>query len=177
MDRRTFLASGLAVAGASLAGCTGFGARSSYDVGMLSADFVPQTTITVPNTAPAWVPRHVPTFEVSVGDPVVWENTGSREHTVTAATRKHARATTLLGAPDNSQPSPRIPPGGSFFASGGFPNEISAVKSFLKNINGGGVIPPGERYVHTFQQAGWYHYYCIPHEPAGMMGNVHVVSP
>lgn len=178
MNRRRFLASGLTTGAAVLAGCLGGARAGGYDVAMVSDAFVPQTSLAVPDSAPDWVPRDVPTLETSVRSPVVWENTGSRNHTVTAATREHHRVEALLGsaAEDSSEHDPRLPPGGTFFASGGFPDELTAVHSFIDELNGGGVIPPGERYVHAFDAPGWYHYYCIPHEPAGMMGNVHVVG-
>ena len=176
MDRRRFLASGLATVGSALAGCAASPNVESYDIGMISGDFLPQSTISVPNSAPAWVPRDIPTFETTVGTPVVWLNTGSREHTVTAATREHEQATALLGHPEADHPGPRLPAGVSFFGSGGFDSEVSAVKSFIRNVNGGGVIPPGARYTHIFEKEGWYHYYCIPHEPAGMMGNIRVLT-
>jgi len=179
MNRRAFLASGAITVGTTLAGCLSSAERGHYDVAMVSDAFVPQTSIDVPASAPDWVPRDVPTLEVSVGDPVVWLNTGSRNHTVTAATREHHKVEELLGSASKSddEANPRLPPGGQFFASGGFSDEVTAARSFIHELNGGGVVPPGNRYVHTFQNPGWFHYYCIPHEPAGMMGNVHVVSP
>lgn len=176
MDRRAFLATGAATVGA-LAGCLGRKDAGGYDVAMVSDGYVPQTTISVPDSAPSWVPRGVPTFETSVGDTVVWENTGSRDHTVTAATKQHPKVEAMLGASgDDHHGTPRLPSGASFFSSGDFKNEVVAAKSFLHNLNGGGVIAPGERYTHTFETPGWFHYYCIPHEPAGMMGNVHVLQ-
>jgi len=176
MNRRAFLATS-AVALGGVAGCLGRASVGNYDVGMVSDAFVPQSTVEVPSDAPAWVPRDVPTVETTVGDPVVWQNTGARDHTVTAATTEHHRVEELMGTAGSAahEESPRLPPGGSFFASGGFDGEVSAVESFLHHLNGGGVVPPGERYAHTFDTAGWFHYYCIPHEPAGMMGNVHVL--
>jgi len=175
MNRRAFLATG-AVALGAMAGCLGRGAsRGAYDVAMVSDAFVPQSTVRVPQNAPSWVPRGVPTVEATVGDPVVWENTGARNHTVTAATRRHHEVEALLGDAGDSEEHPRLPKGGSFFCSGDFPNEVAAAKSFIDELDGGGVIPPGNRYSHTFETPGWFHYYCIPHEPAGMMGNVHVL--
>jgi len=179
MDRRSFLATGAATVGTSLAGCLGK-TDLGYDVGMISMGFVPGSNADVPNDAPDWVPRDVPTVEVRVGEPIVWKNTGSRIHTVTAATRAHPLAEEMMGkdaaeGADQTGGVPRLPDGASFFASGGFQDELAAVESFVEDLNGGGAIPPGERYAHSFHTPGWYHYYCIPHEPAGMIGNVHVV--
>ncbi|GGN09123.1 plastocyanin/azurin family copper-binding protein [Halarchaeum nitratireducens] len=178
MDRRAFLASGAAVAlGATTAGCLG-GTEGDYDVAMTSDAYVPHSTATVPDDAPDWVPSDVPTVEVVAGDTVVWENTGARNHTVTAATYDHERVEELLGVGGDAAHShdPRLPAGASFFSSGSFDGEVAATRSFIDEVNGGGVVPPGERYEHRFERPGWYHYYCIPHLPAGMMGNVHVLD-
>ncbi|MBD3345169.1 MAG: hypothetical protein GF401_08925 [Chitinivibrionales bacterium] len=35
-----------------------------------------------------------------------------------------------------------------------------------------GTMQPGEEYRHTFTTAGLYRYFCIPHEKAGMVGEV-----
>jgi len=177
MHRRAFLAAGAAALGAASAGCLGRAtAESGYDVAMVSDAFVPQTTTEVPEDAPYWVPRDVPTFEVSVGDEVVWENTGARNHTVTPATQRHSEVEDLLGVSSGHSHGVFFPEDATYFSSGDFPNEVAAARSFVDELNGGGAIAPGERYAHTFETAGWYHYFCIPHLPAGMMGNVHVVE-
>ncbi|MFB6133315.1 MAG: plastocyanin/azurin family copper-binding protein [Halanaeroarchaeum sp.] len=180
MDRRTFLATGAATVGTALAGCVGR-ADVGYDVAMVSDAFVPGSNVEVPDDAPPWIPRDVPTIEVRTGRPVVWENTGSRVHTVTAATRAHPQVEARLGLDDRPEghegATPRLPDGARFFASGAFEDELSAVASFVAELNGGGAIPPGKSYAHSFYTPGWYHYYCIPHFPAGMVGNVHVIEP
>jgi len=159
VQRRQFLAAATVTAVTAVAGCVASAEQGDFDVGMSSDDFEPQSTVEVPESAPAWVPRDVPTVEVTVGDPLVWENTGSRNHTVTAATREHHEVEALLGvaADDHHEEPPRLPPGGTFFASGGFSDELSAARSFVRELNGGGAIPPGERYTHTFDSPGWYH--------------------
>lgn len=161
MQRRSFLkAAGAVGASASLAGCVGSAVGSSeYDVAMQSNAFVPadRLAVDVPSSAPPYIPRDVPSVEVSVGEPVRWLNTGTRYHTVTAA-------------------SAAIPDSAEYFASGGFETERAALESFRTDLGGGGAIPPSESYVHAFETPGWYYYYCIPHLPAGMMGNVHVVE-
>ncbi|MFB6134489.1 MAG: plastocyanin/azurin family copper-binding protein [Halanaeroarchaeum sp.] len=177
MDRRTFLAAGATALGSALAGCAS-GTERGYDVGMVSNGFLVDTDDGVPADAPEWVPRSAPTLQVQAGETVIWENTGSRIHTVTAATRAHARAKVMMGSAEDVEDvrAMRLPEDARFFASGGFDGEIAAVESFLEDLSGGGAIPPGEHYAHTFHAPGWYHYYCIPHEPAGMIGNVHVVE-
>jgi plastocyanin len=37
-----------------------------------------------------------------------------------------------------------------------------------------GTIAPGQNFQHTFDTPGTYHYFCIPHETAGMLGTVTV---
>lgn len=96
MDRRGFLVAGGATI-AGLSGCLGVVAEGNFDVGMTSNAFVPRESIAVPDHAPDWVPRGVPTHRATVGERVVWENTGSRNHTVTAATSVHGTAEDILG--------------------------------------------------------------------------------
>jgi plastocyanin len=40
-----------------------------------------------------------------------------------------------------------------------------------------GDLRPGEEFVHVFQHAGEYVYFCVPHERAGMIGVVRVENP
>jgi plastocyanin len=149
MHRRAFLATGSATAVAALAGCFGPSlASSEYDVGMQSNAFVPD---------PAVEGTDRPTFEASVGDTVVWANTGSRNHTVTAYES---------GVPD----------GAAYFASGGFDSEQAARDAWSEHLDGGGIISPGGTYEHTFEVPGDYHYFCIPHEDAEMIGRIVVTE-
>ena len=87
---------------------------------------------------------------VRPGTTVRWENDSDVGHTVTAYENE-------------------IPADAAFFASGGFDSE-SAARSKLSD----GMIAPGESYEHTFEVAGTYEYYCIPHESSGMVGTVEV---
>lgn len=87
---------------------------------------------------------------VAVGDTVVWENVGSIDHTVTAY-------------------EDRIPDGAAYFASGGFDAEQAARGAYPEGAVGG-----GETFEHTFETAGTYEYFCIPHEGTGMTGTVEV---
>jgi len=142
MKRRDFLQT---VPGATLglgaltatAGC--LSDDGDYDVGMQSNAFVPET------------------IEISVGDEVVWKNTGSRNHTVTAY-------------------ESQIPEGADYFASGDFTSEQAARDAWAKQLDGGGDIRPGASFSHAFEVAGTYAYFCIPHEPAGMVGTVVVTE-
>lgn len=133
MNRRAFLAATGAGLSATVAGCFGTGlAKEDYDVAMYSNRFEPKR------------------IEISVGDTVVWGNTGSRPHTVTAY--------------DDG-----IPSDGSYFASGGFDSEQAARDGWY---NGNGGVTPGDTYSTTFETAGKFTYFCIPHERGGMTGTV-----
>lgn len=94
-------------------------------------------------------------FEPRVGDRVVWYNTGMRTHTVTAYENL-------------------IPETATYFASGGFESETAAREAWLER--GGGGIESGQTFEYTFEVPGTYNYFCIPHEPAGMVGQFTVVE-
>jgi plastocyanin len=91
------------------------------------------------------------TVTVAVGEEVVWRNTSKQGHTVTAR-------------------QSGIPEGAKYFASGGFENESAARTAWMDGF--GGRIAQGETFAHTFDVADEYHYFCIPHERAGMVGTV-----
>ncbi|PSQ24150.1 halocyanin [Halobacteriales archaeon QS_8_65_32] len=99
-------------------------------------------------SANAFMPEQ---FEISVGDTVTWANTGSRNHSVTA----YASA---------------VPEEATYFASGGFDSEKAARNAWFGR--GEGVISSNETYEHTFSVPGRYDYFCIPHEPTGMVGAI-----
>lgn len=40
-----------------------------------------------------------------------------------------------------------------------------------------GQLEPGESFAHTFTVPGEYHYFCVPHEAAGMKGVIRVQEP
>jgi plastocyanin len=134
-SRRRVLGALGAAGVASLAGCATLltGAGDDFDVGMTANAFTP-TEITV-----------------SVGEEVVWHNTSTRGHTVTAY--------------ENS-----IPAAADYFASGGFDGEREARRAWREDL--GGRIDSGESYRHTFEVPGRYGYVCIPHEQGGMVGTV-----
>ena len=137
MDRRRFLAAAGAGVSAALAGCSAVlpsSGADDYDVGM---------------TAQAFRPYEI---SVAVGDTVVWENTSTRAHSVTAY-------------------ADRIPDGAAYFATGGYDSEAAAHEGWNGND---GAITSGERFTHTFEAPGDYTYFCIPHEGAGMVGVVRV---
>ena len=138
MNRRSYLAGFAAVGSISLAGCsaiqtTGSATQGEYDVGMASTFFRP-TELTV-----------------KTGETVVWRNTGSRRHTVTAY-------------------EDQIPDEAEYFASGGFDSEQAAREGWMDGLKGR--INAGATYEHTFEVPGEHHYFCIPHEPGGMTGKV-----
>ncbi|KYH25501.1 halocyanin [Halalkalicoccus paucihalophilus] len=134
MQRRAFLA---AVGGGSLAvlgGCTAITSLTeSHDIGMSAHEFLPDS------------------YTVEVGDTVVWENTGSRAHTITAY--------------DGGQPE-----GAAFFSTGEFESETAARKAWRDNRTGS--IYTGERFERTFEVPGQHHYFCIPHERGGMVARI-----
>ena len=135
VTRRRVLAA-LGTAGAvGVAGCAGGGAsaQDDYDVGMTAVAFDPVE------------------ITVSVGDTVVWANTSSRGHTVTAYDS---------GIPDEAE----------FFASGGYDSTEAARDAFGSEL--GGLIESGDTWSHTFEVAGEYEYVCLPHEASGMVGTV-----
>lgn len=132
MHRRTFLA---IASGASLGvtGCLGL-ADGEYDVGMTTSEFRPET------------------LTVAVGETVVWQNTSSRGHTVTAYEG---------GIPDEA----------AYFATGEFESESDARDAW----NGGGddgMLGPGASFSHRFDVPGRYDYVCLPHERGGMIGTI-----
>ena len=135
MNRRAFLGGVGAAASLGLAGClTGVSdAAPSYDVGMSSTAFEPTRV------------------EVAAGETVVWLNTNSRAHTVTAY-------------------ESGIPEGAEYFASGGYGSEDEARDAFVESF--GGAIASRDTYEHTFAVPGQYDYFCIPHERGGMVGTV-----
>lgn len=144
MKRRAYLSTAATATAAGLAGCLESLASGrsdgEYDVGMSSNRFEPSNV------------------EVVAGDAVVWRNTGSRNHTVTAYEG---------GLPD----------GAAYFASGGFDSQAAAVADWEESAwLGDGVLGAGETYSHTFEVPGEYQYYCIPHESGGMIATVTVVE-
>jgi plastocyanin len=137
MNRRRFLAAAGTGASIGLAGCSAVlpgSAADDYDVGM---------------TAEAFRPYEI---TVSVGDTVVWENTSTRAHSVTAYEEQ-------------------IPEGADYFATGGYDSEAAAREAWDGNE---GAISANQRFEHTFEMPGNYTYFCIPHEQAGMVGVVRV---
>jgi len=90
---------------------------------------------------------------VSVGDTVTWENVGTVGHSVTAY-------------------EDQIPDGAEYFASGGFESEGAARDAWSPGDPESGNVAGGESFEHTFETAGTYRYFCIPHESAGMQGSV-----
>lgn len=140
MHRRRFLER-LGVAGsavgatAALAGCSSVGGDEGYDVGMVADGYRPAE------------------LTIAVGETVVWENTSSRTHTVTAYEG---------GIPDEAD----------YFATGGYDDEETARAEWRSDFGGG--LENGERFSYTFSVPGRYDYVCIPHESGGMYATVFV---
>lgn len=135
MQRRAFLASAGAATAAITGGCAGLRASEDYDVGMTLDSFDPETITVTPGTT------------------VVWKNTSSRGHTVTA----------YEGS---------LPEGAAYFASGGFETETAARDAWTSQK--GGIFYGDETFEHTFEVPGTYGYVCLPHERDGMVGSVEV---
>lgn len=137
MDRRTFLAAAGTGLSVGLAGCVGGSAdpAAEFDVGMSARAFDPES------------------ITVTTGTTVVWKNTSSIAHTVTARAE---------GIPEDT----------AFFASGGYDTQAAAEEAWRGG--NGGAIYQGETYERDFPVPGEYVYYCIPHEAAGMAGVVTV---
>jgi plastocyanin len=137
MNRRSVLKGGATAVAVALAGCSAQGTEGSgdYDVGMSAADFKPAEVTVAP------------------GETVVWRNTSSVRHTITAY-------------------EDDIPGEAEFFATGEFDSQSAAEDGWTK---GQGGLDSGETYEHTFEVPGTYEYFCIPHEVSGMKGTV-VVS-
>jgi len=147
MDRRTFLAGATGAAAVGLAGCARLGVAERDDSG--GAD---DADYDVGMGAAFFRPGEI---EVEAGTTVVFRNTGNRRHTVTAY-------------------ESRIPEDAEYFASGGFDSERAAREGWMDGFEGH--IESGTEYEHTFEVPGEYHYFCIPHEPEGMVGTVVVTE-
>lgn len=90
------------------------------------------------------------TAMIEPGQTVTWENRSDVDHTVTAY-------------------EDGISDGDTYFASGSFESERAARDDVTE-----GLIAPDDGYEHTFERAGTYEYYCVPHESSGMVGTVQV---
>jgi len=139
MDRRSFLrTAGAAGIGTVLAGCPVGGATSGdHDVGMSTRKFDPAK------------------LEVPPGTTVVWKNTSSHAHSVTAY-------------------EGQLPDGAEYWASGGFDSQAAAEDGWTDGLEGG--LSQGQTYERTFEVVGTHHYYCIPHEASGMKGRIVVTA-
>lgn len=87
-------------------------------------------------------------IRVSAGDTVVFTNTSSEAHSVTAY-------------------SDDLPDGAEYFTSGGFEDESEARENITRTL-----VKAGEEFEVTLAEPGTYRYFCIPHEEAGMVGRI-----
>jgi plastocyanin len=94
---------------------------------------------------------------VAPGDTVVWENTGSMGHSVTAY-------------------EDSIPDGADYWASGGFGSEQAARDAYSTagSTADTGNVPGGEFWSRTVETGGTHEYFCIPHETGQMVGRIEV---
>jgi len=79
---------------------------------------------------------------IPVGGVVEWHNDSVLVHTATADPAQAARPEASVALPEGAEP----------FDSG--------------------LLDPGARWRHRFEEPGRYRYFCIPHEAAGMVGTV-----
>jgi plastocyanin len=86
---------------------------------------------------------------IAPGDTIEWVNVGTVGHSVTAY-------------------EDEIPEEAEYFASGDLSSEQEARDSYPDQ----GDVAGGESYSHTFEVAGEYGYFCIPHESVGMVAEV-----
>ena len=85
---------------------------------------------------------------VAPGQTIMFKNTSSQVHTVTAY-------------------EDEVPNGTKYFTSGGFTSEEAARDDFTK-----GFIQPGDTYEVTLEVPGTYQYFCFPHESTDMKGTI-----
>src|SRR3712207_5034202 len=86
-------------------------------------------------------------LSVESGTEVTWTNDDDEPHTVTAYSDEV--------------------PGGEYFSSGDLPDEEAARDQVSEAL-----VQPGETFSFTFEGAGTYAYFCIPHEDHGMKGEI-----
>jgi plastocyanin len=133
MRRRELLA---ALGTAALGGCAAAGSADgggNHDVGMTAVAFDP------------------PAVTIGAGEKIVWRNTSTRAHSVTAY-------------------EDAIPDGAAYFASGDFESEAAARDGWADGLTGN--VTSGDEFTHRFEVPGTYEYFCIPHERSGMVGRV-----
>ncbi|CDK38870.1 blue copper domain protein [Halorubrum sp. AJ67] len=138
-----------------LAGAGGGGSESGDSGGNSDLSGGPNVVDGVPDDADHVVDMeavaYAPTeLTVSQGDTVAWRHAAGEPHSVTAYQES-------------------VPEEASYWASGGFDSEEEARTGWE---NGKGAVQSGQSYVHTFETAGTHEYVCIPHEAAGMVGEV-----
>ncbi|WP_256300868.1 plastocyanin/azurin family copper-binding protein [Haloarchaeobius salinus] len=92
---------------------------------------------------------------IAPGDTIDWVNVGGIGHSVTAY-------------------EDEIPEDAEYFASGDFDAEGPARNGYAVGNTAAGDIPGGESFRHTFDVAGSYEYFCIPHEGVGMVASIEV---
>lgn len=90
---------------------------------------------------------------VDAGQTVTWWNTDYNRHSVTAYEE-------------------RIPEGAAYFSSGGFDSEEEARDKGYKWQT---LLEKREKFQHTFETPGYYHYCCLPHESMDTMAGTVVV--
>ncbi len=172
-SRRQFLGATATLAVVGLAGCGGDGDGATDTPTDTEADTETETQTETEGETPTPQSHTVEmtdglAFEpdsltVAPGDTVVFDNVGSVGHSVTA-----------YGESEDGS----IPEDAEYWASGGFDSEQAARDAYSAtgSIEDTGNVPGGESWSHTFETEGTHDYFCIPHESAGMVGQIEVVS-
>ena len=86
---------------------------------------------------------------IDAGQQVTWTNDSGAPHTASAY--------------ENAMPEEA-----SYFASGGYESE----QAVRQSTSARGFLERGDTYSYTFDIAGTYRYFCLPHEENGMIGRV-----
>lgn len=87
---------------------------------------------------------HPAHLTLQVGDTVTWRNTGAIAHSSTCDPDESRNPEEHVQLPEGAEPW------------------------------NSGLLDQGEAFAHTFEVAGEYTYFCIPHEQAGMIGHLTV---
>jgi len=164
LDRRRFVSATATLVTVGLAGCGGDGDSTDSPTATDTATDTETDTATqggngVTHTVDMTdqLVFDPDSLTIAPGDTVVWENVGTIGHSVTAYEED-------------------LPDGADYWASGGFDSEAAARDAYsgTGSLEETGNVAGGESWSHTFETEGVHQYFCIPHEAAGMVGEIEV---
>jgi len=155
-SRRRFLGATATLAVVGLAGCGGDGDGDTPTDTDAGGGSTPRTHTVEMTDGFVYDPD---ALTVAPGDTVEFENVGEQGHSITAYEED-------------------LPDGAEYWASGGFDSEQAARDAYSTtgSTEETGNVPGGETWSHTFETEGTHEYFCIPHEGAGMLGEIEVTS-